>query len=135
MRLNYLEMPVLGRIAFGSNIQGYVNAGPSVGYWLGGTTQSIQVNNGDVSTGRARIKFVDEYSRTSTNGEILKEEANCVEIGAVVGGGVKINTIMEDVLLDLRYQRGFNSTQKVEDGIKLKNNVLLVSVIYLFLAQ
>ena len=78
---------------------------------------------------------MDEYSETNTNGEILKEEANRIEIGAVVGGGVKMATILGDVLLDLRYQRGFNSTQKVEDGIKPKNNVLSFSVIYLFLTQ
>ena len=132
IKLNYLEMPVLARVAFGNTVKGYVNAGPSLGYWLGGKTVYEEEFNGESDSDEYKIKFVSEYDEDSDDAEILKDEANRLEVGALVGGGLMLNTGAGDILLDVRYQAGLtNMIDFDEDDEQFKNNSLSFSVIYL----
>lgn len=37
LRMNYLEVPVLAKLSFGSEkLQGFLSVGPSLGYWMNG---------------------------------------------------------------------------------------------------
>lgn len=135
--LSYLEVPLLARVTFGNTFKGYVNIGPSVGYWLGGRYKAEGYMEGEPFSEREKLKFVDQYSDNNSEGEIQRDEANRLELGAVVGGGLMVATSAGDVLLDLRYQRGLTSIQKLEESEddRLENNTLSVSVIYLFLSK
>ncbi len=128
-KLNYLEMPVLARVTFGNTVKGYVNAGPSVGYWLGG---SLKSEEGDESE-TYKIKFVDEGDDVADDEiSVDKERANRLEVGAAIGGGVMVNTGAGDLLFDVRYQRGLNNIFDYEDDdLTAKNHGFAVSVIYL----
>lgn len=108
VRQNYLELPVLFRLTFGETLQGYANAGPVVSYWLGG-------------------KFDDEDINFS---EI--EDENRLDLGASLGGGVKLNTESGSFLIDLRYTRGFTDAFKDLSGDEeFKHQLVSVSLIYL----
>lgn len=132
-KLNYLEMPVLARFAFGSSTKGYLNLGPSVGYWLGGKSKYTLEAGDESEEGTAKIKFVSEYSEDSEDDEYLKEEAKRLEVGGIVGGGMMLPTSAGNILLDIRYQAGFTSLFDFdEEDEKFKNNGLSVSLIYLF---
>lgn len=131
-KLNYLEMPVLGRVAFGSVVKGYINAGPSLGYWLGGKVKEEEELGSQSDSYDGKIKFVSEYSEDSEDLEILSEDANRVELSAVLGGGIMLDTPAGDMLLDLRYQAGLtNLVDYDEEDEKIKNYGLSVSLIYL----
>ena len=134
--ISYLEMPILARAAFGNTLKGYVNIGPSVGYWLSGRYRAKGYVDGEPFSEEGKLKFVDKYSDNSGR-EIQKDEANRLELGAVVGGGLMVATPAGDFLLDLRYQRGLTSIRKLEEGDddRLENSTLSASIIYLFLSK
>ena len=134
-KISYLEVPVLARLTFG---RGYINMGPSVGYWLGGSYKESGYDEREAYSEEGRIKFVDKYSENdSGEGEVLREDAKRLDLGAVFGGGIVMNTRAGDLLLDLRYQRGLTNLQKLEDTgyDRFKNNTVSASVIYLFLRK
>lgn len=85
-RYNYLELPVLFRISFGEVLGGYINAGPSFNYWLGGKNDTEAIN----------FSEIDEEKRW--------------DVGGSFGGGVKLNTEVGTFLIDLRYTRSFTDT-------------------------
>lgn len=133
-RNNYVEIPVLTRATFGNTVKGYVNAGPSVGYWVGGSLRSKVKVNGEVESESTKFKFVSKDDEIGSNEvPILKDRANRVELGAALGGGVMFDTSAGDVLLDIRYQAGLTSLVKPSDNddVTIKNNGLSVSAIYL----
>ena len=134
VKLNFLEMPVLARIAFGNTVKGYANVGPSFGYWLGGKFSYDSEVNGESESEDSKIKFVSEYDDDSDDAEILKEDVNRLEIGAVLGGGLMLDTSAGSLLFDVRYQAGLTNLSNYEDmdgEEKVKNNGLSISVIYL----
>lgn len=134
IKLNFLEVPILARVAFGNTVKGYANVGPSFGYWLGGKISSDEEFGGESKSEDYKIKFVSEYDDDSDDAEILKEDANRLEIGAVLGGGLMLDTSAGSLLFDIRYQAGLTSLSDYEDmggEEKVKNNGLSISVIYL----
>ena len=134
-KITYLEVPVLARLTFG---RAYFNLGPSVGYWLGGSYKESGYDAREPYSEEGRIKFVTAYSEDDRGeGEILREDAQRLELGAVFGGGIIMNTSAGDILLDLRYQRGLTNLQKLEDTgyDRFKNNTVSASIIYLFLSK
>ena len=55
---NYLEIPVLAKIAFGTEtIKGYVNAGPSLGYGLNGKGIRTDLTSGVTKTVEGSFQF------------------------------------------------------------------------------
>ncbi|AHM61293.1 hypothetical protein D770_15195 [Flammeovirgaceae bacterium 311] len=109
-RYNYLEIPVLFRLSFGDVLGGYINAGPTLSYWLGGRTDTEDIN----------FSEIDEEKRW--------------EIGGAIGGGVKLDTGAGSFLLDLRYSRGFTNTfyRDLTGDYDFKHQLISTSVIFLF---
>ncbi len=130
-RLNYLEMPTLMRVAFGSTMKWYVNVGHSIGYWLGGNFTPGE------GAKKLKIRFVPESevdALSSDEAAITEEESNRYEVGVVLGGGLTLSTGMGDLLIDLRYQKGlskFGDATIDKEYYTAKNHGFAVSVIYL----
>jgi hypothetical protein len=113
--LNYLEVPVLGKINFGGEaFRLFVNAGPSVAYSLGGTT-----NNGE-----ANIAFGDDATATLNNR---------LDFGAQFGGGFGFRAGPGDILLELRYGLGLSNilnTQIAGADTEAQNRVFALMLNY-----
>ncbi len=124
VKLNYLELPILVRIALGpEKFKFHINAGPSVGFGIngeynqdyfetyGGTPFEFS-NEGDV-------KFEDRPDGYEGYDQYYP---NRIEFGAQIGGGV---TLFDKVMIDVRY--GLGLTDLSDDG-KSKNRVLQFTV-------
>lgn len=133
---NFLELPLLARYKFGDVTQFYLNAGPSVGYWLGGTWDSEIESNGETISIEEDIDFLDRDELTGIEGPnvLVNEEVNRLEIGASVGAGVLFGINSGKFNLDLRYTLGLTSIHEGVDDPddSWKNNVLSVSIGYFF---
>ncbi|CAM3449503.1 porin family protein [Pontibacter korlensis] len=114
--MNYLEVPVLAKISFGSGqVQGFVTAGPSVGYWL--SAKNKYEYDGEEET--EDYEFEDEDNRT--------------EFGANFGVGLAYKVGAGALNLDVRYGLGLsNLYDDSGDDSKVKNRVVGVSLAYLF---
>lgn len=87
-RLNYLELPVLVKIGFGSeSITAYVNAGPSIGYLLDGRVNGRISAFGFGTEYDEKLNFTDNPTVTNIN----DLEANRIEFGLSFGGGIGFN--------------------------------------------
>lgn len=113
---NYIEVPVLAKITFGSEqVKGFVTGGPTAGYWISGKT-SMKIASTEAS---------ESYE--------FEDEDNRVELGASFGVGLAYNLGAGALNLDVRYGLGLSSLYEVESGeSKSRNRVLGVSVAYLF---
>lgn len=136
IRSNFIEMPVLARVAFGDAVKGYVNAGPSVGYWLGGNLKRDVEINGEAESEDMKYKFITEsdFDPNADYEQLPEDSYNRLELGAAIGGGVMLDTSVGDLLLDIRYQVGLSNmvTNEGDEDDKWKNNGLSVSFVYLF---
>ena len=107
-KLNYLEIPILAKATFGEGTKFYLNAGPSIGFGLGG---KLKAKEGSIS-GELDIKFGDGDD----------EDAFYIEkrtdIGLQLGGGL---LIADKVMIDIRYGLGLSS---LFEDVEVKNNVL-----------
>ncbi|WKZ60264.1 MAG: porin family protein [Cyclobacteriaceae bacterium] len=123
-KLNYIELPILLRIALGPDkFKFHINVGPSVGYGINGKYDY-----------ESKIDYYGDISTFSTDGDIKFEEMpenyegpdefipNRIELGAQIGGGV---TLFNKILVDVRY--GLGLTDLSDDG-KSKNRVLQFTV-------
>jgi hypothetical protein len=108
--IDYLEVPVLGRIPLGgSGTRYFAVAGPYFGV-------------------RLRAKAKAEFSG-STEELDISEDVERFHIGAVVGGGVEFGTI----ILDGRYSFGFSDIDSdTSDEVKTRNRVVSVTVGFRF---
>ena len=131
---NYIDLPILARVSFGDATKGYVNAGPTFGYWLGGSEKYTEEGESE----KAKIVFADNESEVSEDDSFYpKEFYNRTEIGAAIGGGVMFDTGAGNLLLDLRYNAGLTNLvdkdlMEAADIKKQKNSGLSLSIIYLF---
>lgn len=111
-RHNFLEIPVLLRVSFGDVLKGYINAGPTLSYWLGG-------------------KFKDGIDEGDLDFDAMENEKR-LEVGASLGGGIGLDTGAGSFLIDLRYTRGFTD---LEDNLtgdsQFKSQLIAVSLIFL----
>jgi hypothetical protein len=108
---NYLEVPVLARINFGSErVKLYVNAGPSFGYALNGRfTQNVTVGPLSLSTEGKNI-FKEEPDNSIGDDEYLSPKYfNRVDTGVQFGGGLGLKVGPGAVLLDARYGMGLTN--------------------------
>jgi hypothetical protein len=112
--LNFIELPVLARFHFGTeNFGFYVNAGPHVGYWMGG-----RVNiDGEFRDNGQTIPFDDSsrivFAETDDDEEIFIEDARRFELGVNFGGGLYFGLGPGRVLLDARYSMGLTDLQEI----------------------
>ncbi len=91
--LNYLEIPVLAKYSFGSEtIQGFVHAGPSIGYALSGKTKE-SVN--------------DEEDETDIDFE--EEELKRLDFSFALGGGIGFDAGPATIFADFRYLLGLTN--------------------------
>lgn len=108
-RYNFIELPVLFRLSFGDVLKGYVNAGPTFSYFLGGKENDIDVSFDDL------------------------DEENRLEIGGSIGAGVQLDTEAGSFLIDLRYTRGFTDAYKdiSTNRENFKHQLISTSLIFL----
>jgi hypothetical protein len=122
--INYLEIPFLVKATFGEATKFYVNAGPSVGFGLGGKYKykgSIGGVSGEVD---GKIKFGDGEE------DDVAYYDNSTDIGLQLGAGV---VIAEKIVIDLRYGLGMTSLMDTPDGedkedYMMKNRVFQFTV-------
>lgn len=103
LRLNTLELPLLGRLHLG---RFYMNAGPSIAYNLSGKNTM-----GDIST---KISF-------NNSGDGIKR----FEAGVQVGGGVQFPFKQKRIALDIRYNYGLTDIAYNQD---IHNRSVMISV-------
>ena len=125
IRYDYLNAPILFRLSFGTILKAYVNAGPTFGYLLGGKYKS----EGDIAGINVSVdRKINFDSDGSQPGDI---DANRLEVGGAIGGGIMLDTEGGTFLIDLRYTQGFTNIGNVEETDSYKNKVVGVSLIYL----
>jgi hypothetical protein len=120
-KYNYLEVPVLAKLSFGTgNVQGFVTAGPTLGYWMSG--KDIAEFDGD--SDESDVDFGDDEDGIE----------NRAELGANIGVGLAYKLGTGALNFDVRYGAGFSSVYESEgdDDAKLKNSGVSISVAYLF---
>ncbi len=106
MVINYLEVPVLAKIRFGTEkLKGYAMAGPSVGYALGGkgsfTIDGVKVTND--------IEFDNDIDDDGVKDRRW-------DYSAVVGVGGLYGVGPGSIVLDVRYQHDFTDFAKFKDS-------------------
>jgi len=116
-RFNYVEIPVLAKISFGSEtIKGYVNMGPHLGYLVGGKVTGNTLADG------AQNKLV--FTTNPDNGSYHEIDAQRTEIGATFGGGIGFAVGTSTFMIDLRYSAQLNNT--LNSVGKSKNQVVTI---------
>jgi opacity protein-like surface antigen len=121
-KLNYLELPLLVKIGFGTeSIAAYVNAGPSVAYLLDGRVNGRVSAFGIGTDYEEKLEFTDNPSI----GNINEIEANRIEFGLNFGGGIGFNFAENSTLFfDIRYNLGLTDYDKNQDS---KNRVIALT--------
>jgi hypothetical protein len=114
IRFNYLEVPVLGQFALGTEkFKFYVNAGPSFAYGLGGQHEVLSNAGALSSTREGRIIFRKRPDIVAGNDEYYDPKYfNRFDVGVQFGGGVGLSTGPGILLLDVRYGLGLNHFYK-----------------------
>lgn len=137
---SYLDMPLLLRATFGNSMKGYVNAGPTLSYWLNGRYQGegkyTQAGIVKDYSYNVKVKFIDEYTGeedlTEDIVEVRHDHANRFEIGASFGGGVIVPVAGRQLLIDVRYTfAGKDIYNDMKAGERAKNSMLSLSLMYL----
>ena len=108
---NYLEVPVLARINFGSErVKLYVNAGPSFAYALNGRfTRNVTLGPLSLSTEGKNV-FKEEPENSIGDDEYLSPKYfSRVDAGVQFGGGIGLKVGPGAVLLDARYGMGLTN--------------------------
>lgn len=126
---NYLSLPLMFRLHFGGILKGYVNAGPTFSYWLGGRQSSTVPGLFDVSGSFENERIV--FESDTDDSPWAYNDARRLEVGAAVGGGIMLDTEGGSFLIDLRYVHGFTDIATIPDVTNFRNRVVSVSLIYL----
>ena len=112
MHLNYLELPVLAKASFGSDaVKAYVNAGPSVGFALGGNVKT----KFDGETETTKIRFGEGEDEETVY--LDTENYNRVDLGMQFGGGIALQAGPGSLILDARYGLGLSNFAKAPETI------------------
>lgn len=116
LRSNYIEVPVLAKVYFGTEqLRGFATGGPTIGYW---------------ASGKNTAKFGGSEASEDYD---FDDSDNRLELGASFGIGAAYKVGQGELNLDVRYGLGFSSLYEAEDGeAKTRNRVLGVSLAYLF---
>lgn len=116
IKLNYLEVPVLAKIEFGTPTAKFsFIAGPSFGYALGGKTKGTLTLDDGYETykekANGKIKFGDQPDDEYFTNDIYID--NRTDIGLQVGAGV---TLHNKVVFEVRYGLGFTNLSDDDDS-------------------
>ena len=135
--LDYLEVPVMARLAFGTKIHLFLNAGPYVG---------ILVRAKAVTKGSSAL-YLDEGGTipiiippdtqplvvdlgADTN---VKDSLKSTNIGLAAGGGVKYPVGPGEIILEAHFQLGLTTIQKdIETSGKSQTGAVVISLGYAF---
>ena len=142
---NYLTAPILLRGSFPiGQAEVYLNAGPSVNYWLGGRgyllhTELIEPELYELNH---RMAFGEPSTEATDGDEIIYiTEANRWQLGLDIGTGVLIPMGNRYLMVDARYSWGHTNMAKEDarylnvfghnDDLSFANHTASVSVAYL----
>lgn len=109
---HYLEMPVMARLTWKGNIKKryfkwYLNGGGTLNYWLAGNgyIKSYEFHEAALERLDYVIKFKSAPDFVNSGGfNIYLPEANRVQVGLVLGGGVLLDVARRrQLMIDLRY--------------------------------
>jgi len=128
--LDYLEVPIMGRLAFGNKVRFFVNAGPYVG---------ILIRARAVTEGMSAL-FLDEDLTMPISGEVdlgadtnVKDSLKSTNLGLIGGGGLMYPLGPGDLILEAHFQLGLTTIQKdVETSGKSQTGAVVVSLGYSF---
>lgn len=111
--LNYLEIPVLAKVKFGTF---YVTAGPSVAVGLGGNYDYHLSSGSTHVSGSGKIKFGTPASNANPDDVYID---NAVDVGLQLGGGVML---ANRIIIDLRYGLGLRNMFNADPSHGLSDN-------------
>jgi hypothetical protein len=127
--LDYLEIPVQGRLTFGKKFRFFVNAGPYVGFLLrakaltSGSSLIYMDSGGAMPVTPGPVPF-----DAKTN---VKDSLKSTNLGVIAGGGVRHRLGTGDIMLEARFQLGLTTIQKdVETSGNNKTGAVIVSLGY-----
>ena len=150
VRYHHLDVPVLfsmhfkGNLPKGQQFKWYLNAGPTVSYWLGGNGV---IKSGDlVENGIAELKYKIAFGTRPdhNNADILYiNDVKRLQFSMSIGGGLLIEPVdKQKIMIDLRYDIGhtrigtpqssqFLVPADYQDSLKGRNKGIRLSLIYL----
>jgi hypothetical protein len=135
--LDYLEVPIMGRLTFGNKVRFFVNAGPYVGILLRARA---------VTEGTSAL-YMDEAGTmpiiippdteplevdlgANTN---VRDSLKSTNIGLIGGGGLMYPLGPGDLILEAHFQLGLTTIQKdVETSGKSQTGAVVISLGYSF---
>jgi hypothetical protein len=128
---NYLEVPLLAKVAFGSqSVKAYLNVGPSFGYGLGGNVNYKANIMGFPIEGTGKIKFGETPEDASEEDMYIE---NRIDLGLQFGGGLAFKAGPGSILLDARYGYGMSNLSNDDSNSgdnKSQNRVIAISLGY-----
>ena len=141
--INYIEVPVLAKVSFGSETaKFFINAGPSIGIGLGGKAKySVPFLSfeGDTKFMDLGIGPINESGFSDASPDWALN--NRIDFGVQFGAGAAFQLGSGQVVLDARYGLGLTSLYKEQtiagfsaiskDNLKSKNNVLAFTLGYM----
>ena len=144
-QFNYLSVPLLlrGTVPIGG-IEVYVNAGPSINYWLGGHTflRHNELEEREIFELNHRIGFGKQSEDEYADGTIHVTKPNRIQLGLDAGTGVVIPMGDTYLMVDIRYHWGHTNMAKsdteyidlflYDDDLSFANQSFSVSCAYLF---
>ena len=142
---HFLETPLLLRFNFNTQtpgVQWYVNLGPHIDYWLSGKgkiTGSQPAGRGGTYDTKYTIKFQGDGVE---EGVLFARDANRLQFGLDVGGGIILPMYAQRLMLDVRLSYGTTFMGKgnnlvigvteFSENYEYTNSVLSISAAYLF---
>lgn len=120
---NYMELPLLAKATFGKgSVQGYVSAGPVVGYALDGRLNT-----------RATVLVEIDLTDTPINLENINYER--FEAGLVAGAGMSVAALHGQFFVDGRFQHGLTEVYDlplIHDKLQFRGLSLTAGYAYRF---
>lgn len=119
-KINYVEMPLLGKYAMGSERAGvYMLLGPYVGY----------ATNAELQT-KARVLI--DINLTTTTIDLDNDRYDRWDAGVVGGLGVWVKAGSGKIFFDTRYQQGFtNMFEDTRVDVRMKNRGIGINAGYM----
>jgi hypothetical protein len=120
--LNYLEVPILAKATFGTKQLGvYGNGGLSIGYLLGGRMKG----DWDIFDVGEDFDQALEFTDDPNPLALHEVDANRVDVGLNVGGGLNFSAGAVPMFLDLRYVLGLTDYDKETTS---KNRTFMITL-------
>lgn len=119
--LTYLDIPLTGKTFIDiRGIKAYGIFGPYIGIGLSGKEKFDNTYEGETETDENKIKWGSDEEES---------DFKRLDYGVIIGAGVELNVIQ----IGLSYNLGLaNISPSTEDGYKISNRVLALSVAYKF---